>query len=125
LDLAPTQILIEASIMEVTLTDEFEFGLQWYFQGGVGGGRTGTGIFNPNTSGGIGPRQPGFSYTLTNGAGDVRAVLNTLAQKSLLNVISSPSVMVLDNHNAQINVGDQQPVQTSETISDGGNRTSS
>lgn len=125
LDLAPTQILIEASIMEVTLTDEFEFGLQWYFQGGVGGGRTGTGIFNPNSSGNIGPRQPGFSYTITNGAGDVRAVLNTLAQKSLLNVISSPSVMVLDNHNAQINVGDQQPVQTSETISDGGNRTSS
>lgn len=125
LDIAPTQVLIEASIMEVTLTDEFEFGLQWYFQGGVGGGRTGTGIFNPNSSGDIGPRQPGFSYSLTNSAGQVRAVLNTLAQQSLLNVISSPSVMVLDNHNAQINVGDQQPVRSATTVTDGGTQTSS
>lgn len=120
LDVSPTQVLIEASIMEVTLTDEFEFGLQWYFKGGAGGGRTGTGTFNPNSSGGIGPRQPGFSYSITNGAGDVRAVLNTLAQKSLLNVISSPSVMVLDNHNAVIQVGDQQPVRSSTTVTDGG-----
>lgn len=125
LDISPTQVLIEASIMEVTLTDEFEFGLQWYFQGGVGGGRTGTGVFNPNSTGGIAPRQPGFSYSLTSGAGDVRAVLNTLAQKSLLNVISSPSVLVLDNHNAQIKVGDQQPVRSSTTVTDGGTQTSS
>lgn len=125
LDIAPTQVLIEASIMEVTLTDEFEFGLQWYFQGGLGGGRTGTGVFNPNQSGAIGPRQPGFSYTITNAAGDVRAVLNTLANKSLVNVLSSPSIMVLDNHSAQIKVGDQQPVRSSTTVTDGGTTTSS
>ena len=125
LDVPPTQILIEASILEVTLTDEFSFGLQWAFQGDINGGRTGTGIFNPNASGGIGPQQPGFSYTIANRAGQVRAVLNTLAQKNLVNVISSPSLMVLDNHNAQIQVGDQQPVQSSTVVTDGGNTTSS
>ncbi len=125
LDVPPTQILIEASILEVTLTDEFSFGLQWAFQGGVNGGRTGTGIFNPNSSGNIGPQQPGFSYTIANRAGQVQAVLNTLAKKNLVNVISSPSIMVLDNHSAQIQVGDQQPVQSSTVVTDGGNTTSS
>ncbi|TAL08173.1 MAG: type II secretion system protein GspD, partial [Porticoccaceae bacterium] len=125
LDVPPTQILIEASILEVTLTDEFSFGLQWAFEGGVNGGRTGTGIFNPNNSGNIGPQQPGFSYTIANRAGQVQAVLNTLAKKNLVNVISSPSLMVLDNHSAQIQVGDQQPVQSSTVVTDGGNTTSS
>ena len=125
LDVPPTQILIEASILEVTLTDEFSFGLQWAFQGDVNGGRTGKGLFNPNASGGIGPQQPGFSYTITNRAGQVEAVLNTLAQKNLVNVISSPSLMVLDNHPAQIQVGNQQPIQSSTLVTDGGNTTTS
>ena len=36
----------------------------------------------------------------------VKAVVNALAEKSLVNVISTPSVMVLDNHTASIQVGD-------------------
>ena len=47
-------------------------------------------------------------------------MLNTLASKSLLKVISSPSLMVLDNHTAAISVGDQQPVNTGTTISSNG-----
>lgn len=122
LDVPPTQILIEASILEVTLTDQFRFGLQWALENGLGSnGRTGTAIFNPNASGGIGPEQPGFSYTITSRAGEVRAALNALAQKDMVNVISSPSIMVLDNHNAQIQVGTQQPVQGSTIVTDGGN----
>ena len=39
----------------------------------------------------------------------------------MINVISTPSVMVLDNHTASIQVGDQQPIQSSQTITDGGN----
>lgn len=125
LDVPPTQILIEASILEVTLTDEFSFGLQWAFDGDINGGRTGSGIFNPNSSGNIGPQLPGFSYSIANRAGQVRAVLNTLAKKDLVNVISSPSLMVLDNHSAQIQVGDQQPVQSSSIVTDGGTTTTS
>lgn len=125
LDRAPLQVLIEASILEVTLNDELRYGLQWFFQGGLGGGRTGSGLLNLNQSGGIGPAQPGFSYTLRSPAGDVRAVLNALADKSLLKVISSPSVLVLDNQTAKIHVGDQQPIRTSTTVSDSGNQTTS
>ena len=45
---------------------------------------------------------------------------NALAEESLLNVISSPSVMVLDNQEAYIHVGDQQPVSAGTTVTDGG-----
>ena len=46
-------------------------------------------------------------------------MLNTLAEKSLINVISTPSVLVLDNHTAAIHVGDQQPIHP--TVTNGGN----
>lgn len=51
----------------------------------------------------------------------MKAVLNTLAEKALINVISTPSVMVLDNHTAAIHVGDQQPIQSQSTVTTGGN----
>ncbi len=126
LDIAPNQVLIEASIVEVTLTDETKYGLQWYFEGGLGnGGWRGTGVLGNTTSGAINTAQQGFSYTVTNPLGAVRAVLNAMADKQLVNVISSPSVMVLDNQTASIQVGDQQPIRSSTTVTDGGVSTSS
>ncbi len=117
LDKAQTQVLIEASIVEVTLTDNLKYGLEWYLQNGLGGGRTGTAQFNMRSSGDIGPTQPGFSYTITNSAGVVRAALNALADKSLLRVLSNPSLLVLDNHTAVIQVGQQQPIKNATTVS--------
>ena len=119
LDVTPTQVLIEASIIEVTLTDDLQYGLEWTFSNNLGGGDTGTGSLDLG-AGGIGPRAPGFSYTISNTAG-VKAALNALAKDSLVNVISTPSVMVLDNHTASINVGQQQPIQSSSTVTNGGN----
>ena len=121
LDIVATQVLIEASIVEVTLTDDLQYGLQWAFENNLGGGDTGSGLLNLGSGGSIGPQVPGFSYTITNSAGAVKAVLNALAQKSLINVISTPSIMVLDNHTAAIHVGDQQPIQSSSTVTNGGN----
>jgi general secretion pathway protein D len=76
----------------------------------------------PRTTGAPGE---GFSYSIFNGSGQLRVLLNLLARKSLLNVISSPSVMVLDNHTAHIQVGDQQPIRSSTSTTDGGVVTSS
>ena len=125
LDRAPTQVLIEASIVEVSLINELRYGLQWFFQDSARRGLIGQGSLNLNASGGIGPIQPGFSYSLTDGLGNVRAVLNALADRSLLQVISSPSLLVLDNHTAVIQVGDQQPIRSGETVTDGGVRSTS
>ena len=110
LDLPPTQVLIEASIIEVTLGDDLKYGLQWAFsdthRGGPGGGLIGS---LPAASTG------GFSYTLKDTLGNMRVTLNALAAKSLIKVISSPSLMVLDNQTATIAVGTQQPIRASET----------
>lgn len=126
LDVPPTQVLIEASIIEVTLTDELQYGLQWAFTDSARGsaGLTGKGVLSTAANGVLGGSLAGFSYTLSSAAGDVRAVLNALADKSLVNVISSPSLMVLDNHTASISVGNQQPIRVGETVSTGGNITS-
>ena len=114
LDVPPTQVLIEASIIEVTLKDDLQYGLQWVFSDPKNTG-VGTGVLSSVSGGALGGATSGFSYTWRNSAGDVRAVLNALAGKSLINVISSPSVMVLDNHTATITVGDQQPIKTGDT----------
>lgn len=118
LDVVATQVLIEASIVEVTLTDDLQYGLEWAFDNNLGGGDSGRGLLD--VGGNLEP-QAGFSYTITNSAGTTKAVLNALAEDSLLNVISTPSVMVLDNHTATINVGDQQPIQSQSTVTNGGN----
>ena len=119
LDVVATQVLIEASIVEVSLSDDLQYGLEWSFQNGIGNDYFGNGALNL-TGGELGPLAPGFAYTVTNQAGAVRAVLNALAQKSLVNVISTPSVLVLDNHTAAIHVGDQQPIQSRQSITEGG-----
>lgn len=115
LDLPPTQVLIEASIVEVTLKDDLEYGLQWAFNGGTRDGYSGRGILTDRNDGTLGSVAPGFSYALRNAAGTLKAVLNALATKSLVKMISNPSLMVLDNHTATIAVGDQTPVKTGET----------
>jgi general secretion pathway protein D len=120
LDIPPTQVLIEASIVEVTLTNDLEYGLQWAFSEGFSNGKVGTSILSRAAGGVLGGPLAGFSYTLRNSAGNVRAVLNALADKQLVKVISSPSLMVLDNHTAQIVVGNQQPIRSGETITTGG-----
>lgn len=125
LDIAPTQVMIEASIVEVTLNDTLKYGLQWAFSDSRSNGDTGRGVLSTSAGGALGGALAGFSYTVTNSAGAVRAVLNALADKSLIKVISSPSLMVLDNHTASIVVGDQQPIRTSTTVTDGGVQTNS
>jgi len=119
LDIVATQVLIEASIIEVTLTDDLEYGLEWAFDNNLGGGDTGRGLLD--LGGGLGAQVPGFSYTVSDSANAVKAVVNALAEKSLINVISTPSVMVLDNHTANIHVGDQQPIRSAATVTNGGN----
>jgi general secretion pathway protein D len=116
LDVAPRQVLVDASIVEVTLSDELRYGLQWFFGGAIGS-YDAEGIFSSSNSANLSRQFPGFNYSLVDSAGQVRAVLSALAEDSRVNVLSSPSIMVLDNHSAVIRVGDQVPVRTSESTS--------
>lgn len=132
LDLPPTQVLIEASIVEVTLNDTLQYGLQWAFSGDVGNkGYSGNGgLLGSTTDGSSGATSldaatgalagltlgQGFNYTLKNSLGNIKAVLTALAGKTQVKVVASPSLMVLDNHQAAISVGTQQPYQSGTTV---------
>ncbi len=116
LDTLPLQVIIEVSIVDVILTDELKYGVEWYFKNSVDG-KSGSGGLNFGSA--IVPNAIGFSYSLVDSAGMVRAVLNALAEESKINVISSPSLMVLDHNKALIQVGNQQPIQTDTAVIDG------
>lgn len=115
LDTWPLQVLVEATIVDVELTDALSLGVEWFLRGQHGDKRT-SAILDLGDPG-LAALAPGFSYTLIDSANAVRGVLNTLASESRLKVVSSPSMMVLDNHKATIRVGDQVPIRTSEAAS--------
>lgn len=111
LDIIPLQVLIEATIAEVILNRELRYGLEWFF-------RTGNSSFTLSSlmSGAIGPATTGFNYVLS--AGDAQVVLNALEDLTDVNVISSPSLAVLDNQTARLLVGNRVPIltRTSQSI---------
>ena len=117
LDKLAKQVLIEATIIEVGLTGDLSYGVEWFFKnGGVGSNKTGQGRLSLGNDG-IKAIAPGFSYSIIDGASDIRFVLNALESQTNVQVLSSPSIMVLDNKTASINVGDEIPVPTRQSNS--------
>jgi general secretion pathway protein D len=110
LDVVSNQVLLEATIAEVALRDELNFGLQWFFAEG-----NHDITLSNASSGAIGSTFPGFSYVFSQA--DVRVALNALSSITDVNIVSSPSLMVLDNHTAVLQVGDQVPVATQSAVS--------
>lgn len=111
MDVAPRQVLIEASLVEVALTDELRHGVQWFFQPGEN-------TIALSESGAASPASqfPGFSYVFT-GVSNVRLVLNALESVTKINVLFSPKLMVLNNQSAVLQVGDQVPVPVQSSVS--------
>jgi general secretion pathway protein D len=110
LDIVPLQVMIEATIAEVTLNDTLKYGVEWFFNSG-----NNTISFSSLTTGAIASAFPGFSYLFA--SNDVKVVLNALSQVSDVKVISSPQLMVLDNEAARLQVGDQVPIITRTAVS--------
>ncbi|MEO5694476.1 MAG: type II secretion system secretin GspD [Usitatibacter sp.] len=115
LDVIPRQVLVEVMLAEVLLTDNADFGIDWFI------------TLNNNTSGSLNSggglpalRNGTVSPAITNalnlvqltGSGDIRAVLNALGRDGRAQVLATPQIMVLDNQKAQIKVGNRISVQT-------------
>jgi general secretion pathway protein D len=116
IDIAPLQVLIEATIAEVTLTGSFEYGLQWFFRGlqgqaDVSGAKEIGSVVGDALNAWTGT----FTYAIT--TTDVRVALTALSQQTDVRIISSPQVMVRDNQPARIQIGDQVPVLTQQAVS--------
>lgn len=113
LDVLPLQVLIEVTIAEVELNDTLKYGVEWFFSSG-----NFSGAFSTLATGAVESSFPGFSFLFDDN--DKQAVLNALTEVTDIKVISSPSLMVLDNQSARLQVGDQVPVSTGESTTGGG-----
>jgi len=115
LDVLPKQVLIEATIAELTLSDDLTYGLEWYLKNKMQGGgtsttQTNTGLTLP-TLGTLGTGTGnGLVYQFLANSSNVQLLLNAFASKNQLNVISSPRLMVLDNEESNIQVGQDIPI---------------
>ncbi len=113
IDQPVAQVLIEATLAEVTLTDDLSFGVNF---SALTGNSTQTTITNSNT-GGAAPASifPGFSLSVIGSSAS--AVLNTLESKTNVRVLSAPKLVTLNNETATLQVGDQVPIITQQAQS--------
>jgi len=106
LDVVPSQVLIEAAIAEVSLNDDLKYGVEAQLQKNG----TPTATFSSLTSGAVAAAFPGFNYAFN--AANISGMLKALNDITTVNVISTPSLMVLDNKTARLQIGDQVPITT-------------
>ncbi len=108
LDVMPKQILLEATIAEVTLRDEFEYGVEFFLEDGK---------FNLSTKGALGLSD--IAGGVLNVAGAVSSVQAKFIQRNnLVNILSNPTLLVRDGTDATITVGDEIPIVTSTDTND-------
>ncbi|WP_194270169.1 type II secretion system secretin GspD [Candidatus Methylospira mobilis] len=130
LDTMPREVIVDAMIAEVTLTGSLQYGLQWYFNHGSSSGGLGQpgllgvnannplsavpsnaatkGFFTPAMAAG------GFSYVMA--ANDLRVELDLLASQGKVNILTTPSIVVRNNQEGQINVGQQVAVSNGSQV---------
>ncbi|MCX8048581.1 MAG: type II secretion system secretin GspD [Methylohalobius sp.] len=123
LDILPLQVLIEASIIEVSLEDKLEYGLEWFIRNklpqedsqlglksqGIDLAGLAKNLFLKNLP-------AGFTYSFLSNNQNIQVLLKALATDKKINVLSSPSLMVLNNHEATILVGDQISLRTGSFV---------
>jgi general secretion pathway protein D len=123
LDRAKLQVAIDATVAEVTLTNSLQYGVQFFLNGqNVAGGVLGPNAANQSsavTAAALTAQStllqsvgPGLNLLLGS-AGNPRAILNALQTVTDVKVLSSPSLVALDNQPALLQVGDEIPVSTS------------
>lgn len=107
LDSPARQVLLEATIAEVTLNDRLDIGTRWFFESGNFDFRfsdqAGTVAGNPD------------GFTAVFGSGDAAVALSALASVTDVKVISAPTLMVIDNKEGILQIGDQVPIVTSQS----------
>lgn len=109
IDQQPTQILIEAKILEITLTDEDSFGLDWskMFSSDGGTGNFGTtGLDDPSSSGLF------FDYDTP----EIVARLNALSSQGRVRTLSTPKLLAIDGVESSVIIGDRRGYSVTTTI---------
>lgn len=131
LDRPQRQVAIEATIAEISLTDDLQFGVQSYITSHSLGMKPDTGsISNSSASSLISAAGnivlnraiPGFNFLV--GSGNTpNLILNALHAVTDVKVLSNPSLVVIDNQVATLQVGNEIPIQTGTATVLSGNNT--
>jgi general secretion pathway protein D len=113
IDTQQAQILLEATIAEVTLNDDLKFGLRWFLEKGPSSFNLSDSVLSA-----IAPAIPALSgFTYFFNTANARVVLNALSGVTNVNVVSSPSLMTLNNKKAVLQIGDEVPIATQSAVS--------
>jgi general secretion pathway protein D len=107
LDRPSMQVAIDVTIAEVTLNDDLSYGVQFFLTNGHGSVSFTTGTTLPA----ITPNVPGFNF-VAGGLSSPHVILSALHQYTDVKILSNPSLVVVDNQPATLEVGDQVPVAT-------------
>jgi len=129
LDIVRPQILIEAMIVEVDVESNWGFGIDWTLGGQkgahiVGGSSIMGGIPSYTLPGGITGKTlsvPLKAQTMTLGYLSDTSVLgfmllNATGQDKNINILSTPHILTIDNHEAEFNVGEEIAVPTNSRV---------
>jgi general secretion pathway protein D len=132
LDIPPLQVQIEAKILDVSLDGDLKYGVQWWLAGLINNSNAGSGTgyeYGPGYQGNISDRHRamlgGAAPPSLNGSGGLfysflnkkfQVALNALQTSGQTKVLSSPSLVVMNNQQAQITVGTQVPVISQSII---------
>jgi general secretion pathway protein D len=113
LDRPPRSALVMATVAEVRLTDNQQFGFQWMLNQFVSHGYT----VNAATGAAPGATSNTPYISLANMIGNPRALLTLLANTNKIRILSNPSIMARNGETATIQVGQEVPILTSQVSS--------
>jgi general secretion pathway protein D len=120
LDQPQLQVAIDATIAEVTLNDDLQFGVQSYLSSRDFGLKPDTGSVGMSgasalvsSAGDVALNRmiPGFNFLVGSGA-TPKMIINALHAVTEVKVLSNPSLVAMDNQVATLQVGDEIPIQT-------------
>jgi general secretion pathway protein D len=123
IDSVPRQVMIEAVVASVTLTDNLTYGMRWNLN--VNATQLKIKPFTqPITLGGplgfqglSGLAAGAFGYAATDPTGNVRIAIEADVTAGKAKILSAPHLLVADNREARIQVGSEIPIATSTTSS--------
>jgi general secretion pathway protein D len=115
LDRPRMQVAIEVTIAEVTLNDQLNYGVQFFLSSGALSntlnGQIPSQVNNYSATPPGPPVSGGLNVIVGNGVLP-RVVINALHSLTDVRILSNPSLVVVDNGEATLEVGDQVPIST-------------
>jgi type II secretory pathway component GspD/PulD (secretin) len=116
IDIIPRQVIIEGLIAQVTLQDNLSLGLAAWIRGNAGSFKVGGGVGGAGLTGDISqPAGSGLLVYAFDNIGALQFLITSLATDSKAKLLATPHILVSDNKEAKIQVGQQVPLVTSET----------